>query len=337
MDAPGEALRAAAGDNDSNCAPPSLSINQLAALHPRERLLVRPERWTDRQLSLLPCRFHSHGEGGRAKGMPTEYRSPELSDLESGRLAIRLDEADNLEDRIKLIDDLLRLVSELGDIRPWYLSSAQLYFNQHPCATFGPYGYEDREIITAAPHRKKISFALFDSAEPSRKRFQHLRPKDWLWRSGAEAERMSILGKRLAPSDRYRDPYLAAVIIAMAQKERRKAPQQASPGSGGGFTVRLLFVDRESPSLFQYVAHVQGAFLDMFDHPARQPPPSASGNPGLDIHCWEIPTDPGPTFAHRLAWALRTDCCGEVHDDVVEGEEEENAAGEMSDAQAGGE
>ena len=39
---------------------PPLSIKRLLALHPRERLLVHPLCWTDRQLTLLDCRIHSH-------------------------------------------------------------------------------------------------------------------------------------------------------------------------------------------------------------------------------------------------------------------------------------
>jgi hypothetical protein len=71
----------------------------------------------------------------------------------------------------------------------------------------------------------------------------------------------------------------------------------------------------------------------MFDHPGRQP---ESGNPGLDIHYWVISTNPATTFAHRLTWALRTDCCGEVHDAAVEGTDagKETAAEEGIDSQA---
>ncbi|KAK4238208.1 hypothetical protein C8A03DRAFT_33814 [Achaetomium macrosporum] len=326
MDRPDEPSRDLPCDNDTDTTALSLSINQLVARHARERLLVRPVRWTDRRLSLLRCRFHSQGEGGRAEGMPTAYLKPETSDSDSERQTLYLEHTDNFWDRSRSIDELLGLVSEHRTLNRKYLGSVALYFNQQPCAKFA---YKDREIITAQPGRKRIRFALFDMSEPLRQRFQHFKPP---WpKNEPVAEHKRRLRKRLAPRDRYRDPYLVAVIIALAQKKRHEAPQQASPPRG--FTVRLLILDRDKTSVFQYVAHVQGSFLDMFDHPATQPP---SGNPGLDVHCWEIPSSPGSTFAHRLVWALRTDCCGEMHADTAEEATdigETNDAGEANDSQ----
>ncbi len=46
-------------DCDSLSSTFQLSINEIAARHPRERLLVHPLRWTDRQVTLLDCRIHS--------------------------------------------------------------------------------------------------------------------------------------------------------------------------------------------------------------------------------------------------------------------------------------
>jgi hypothetical protein len=51
------------GDHQScSDAPPPLSIHRLVALHARERLLVHPFLWTDRQVALLGCRIHPCGE-----------------------------------------------------------------------------------------------------------------------------------------------------------------------------------------------------------------------------------------------------------------------------------
>jgi hypothetical protein len=43
-----------------------LAINRLAALHPRERLLVHPVCWSRQQLDLLQCRFVEGGEAARS-------------------------------------------------------------------------------------------------------------------------------------------------------------------------------------------------------------------------------------------------------------------------------
>jgi hypothetical protein len=122
MDAPADPSQDASQDiSDNNTTVQSLSINQLAARNARERLLVRPVRWTGRQLALLDCRFHWQGEGGQAEGMPTEYRRPESSDLDSERITLRLNQEDNFWDRTQVIDDLLSLVSELHTLSSKYL------------------------------------------------------------------------------------------------------------------------------------------------------------------------------------------------------------------------
>lgn len=77
--------------NDRQCSttpippPPPLSINRLLALYPRERLLVHPLSWTDRQLALLDCRMHDYNEeadcasayGSTETTKTTEGASPE--------------------------------------------------------------------------------------------------------------------------------------------------------------------------------------------------------------------------------------------------------------------
>jgi hypothetical protein len=79
-------------ENCSDAAPP-LSINRLIALHSRERLFVHPLCWTDRQLTLLQCRFHDCG-----KAAPKESDLPPISkearrwgpDQDEARRAARL-------------------------------------------------------------------------------------------------------------------------------------------------------------------------------------------------------------------------------------------------------
>lgn len=63
MIAPAEQEEGTAAKTSSNSTSPtpllpSLSINQLAARHPRERLLVHPFLWTSRHVDLLGCRIH---------------------------------------------------------------------------------------------------------------------------------------------------------------------------------------------------------------------------------------------------------------------------------------
>ncbi len=64
--------------------PPSpLSINRLLALHPRERLLVHPLRWTDRQPALLDCRIHDHDEEAHGAGTHESTETTKTTDAVS--------------------------------------------------------------------------------------------------------------------------------------------------------------------------------------------------------------------------------------------------------------
>ncbi|KAL2134553.1 hypothetical protein VTI74DRAFT_11525 [Chaetomium olivicolor] len=298
-------------DGDRECrttTPPPFSINRLVALHSRERLLVHPLRWSDRQLSLLQCRFHSRGEGGRAESMPMEYLGGvRPSAQEARRCARRLARPVDWWTLIDLVLDLLESVSDTASMDN--SRTVQLHFNRRPCATFG---YCHIELYTAPPDLKYIEFACFDIYAPARQRREYFKPPpDRLYATDnmPMVGRSRILLRRHTPRNRRKDPYLVALIIALAQEQRRDATKQPFPLSS--FTVRLLFLGEGIPiPLLLYVAHVQGSFLDMLDYPDREP----SVNPGLDIHCWRIPAKPYDTLAQRLVRALRTDCCGEMHD-----------------------
>jgi hypothetical protein len=106
-------------DDHHTCSdsPPPLSINRLAALHPRERLVVHPFLWTDRHLALLGCRIHSRGEAGGAGGVegqptPRKRAGHNLVPLLTRRLKFRLQEWE-LEDTVwKLIKSVSKNTSK---------------------------------------------------------------------------------------------------------------------------------------------------------------------------------------------------------------------------------
>ncbi|KAK4141905.1 uncharacterized protein C8A04DRAFT_30457 [Dichotomopilus funicola] len=62
---------------------PGLSINQLAARHPRQRLLVHPFFWTGRYLDLLGCRAHFDNEPDKS---PSQRKRVEPSGPTSSKL-----------------------------------------------------------------------------------------------------------------------------------------------------------------------------------------------------------------------------------------------------------
>jgi hypothetical protein len=161
--------------------------------------------------------------------------------------------------------------------------------------------------------------------------------------------RLHTLLKLYTPPNPHKDPFLVALVIALAQNERRHAPQPEShpvsftvgrllfhrflivpsrsttPGREFkplishhlGSQVRLIFTGEGRPkSLNLYVAHVRTLFLDKLDFPGEEP----VVNSGLDICHWHIPAEPFQTLPQRLCRALTLHCCGETHDSRVPGD-----------------
>ena len=138
------------GDDRQSCSntptpphSPPLSINRLLALHPRERLLVHPLCWTDRQPALLSCRIHSHYEEASSSGADENARAtPSKSDRLAAFLAERLNfqlHEDDLADTIaRLLRPLGGRISiELKCVRPMLIAHAPFPTNLHVLTPLG--------------------------------------------------------------------------------------------------------------------------------------------------------------------------------------------------------
>ncbi|KAK3364140.1 hypothetical protein B0T25DRAFT_58895 [Lasiosphaeria hispida] len=206
--------------------PPPLSINRLVALYPRERLLVHPLRWTDRQLALLDCRIHDHDEEAGAH----EAASSE-PDAYTRFLARRLSRS--FDDGV-LADTVLNLIWPLrGHTSVEHNRAVSLYFHQRSRASIR---FCCLSVSVPGPDAEIISLACIDYHDTMRERRQHFKPPpnrhytDWpgLWRAG-------LLSLRHTPKEPEKDPFLVALIIALAQQERRYAAQPLP--SDSSFTV----------------------------------------------------------------------------------------------------
>lgn len=89
-----------------------LSINRLLALYHRERLLVHPLCWTDRQLALLGCRINSHYSHPNETNNGTVEESAGVvsskSDPDDDRLAKRLNRQLSQESMADVVEQLLK-------------------------------------------------------------------------------------------------------------------------------------------------------------------------------------------------------------------------------------
>ncbi|KZL66310.1 transposase [Colletotrichum tofieldiae] len=103
----------------------------------------------------------------------------------------------------------------------------------------------------------------------------------------------------ITPSDPVRDPYIVALLIALAQSQRHRYHEslEARPAPES-FKVHALVGDSEDRHhLVVYTAHVPAAALDRFADPHTTPPASAR----LAIQTTSLPFQPFASFPERLA------------------------------------
>jgi hypothetical protein len=286
--------------------PPPLSINRLLALHPRERLLVHPLRWTDQQPALLGCRIHSHhDEAHSAAAEENTGAASSKSDRLAGLLAKRLN---GQLDPERLADTVAQLLAPL-DARHILLQMDQpvsFHFDRRSRACVR-ICYVSVSMGRPAP--ETFTLACLDFNETMLERKLHFRPPGNLCHTDWEGLRRShTLVKLHTPKDPQKDPFLVALVIALAQKDRRHVAQPLPPDSS--FTVRILLTGQGRPKPINlYVAHVQASFLDKLDFPSQEPAVGSS----LDIDHWHIPAEPFQTLSQRVCQALRLNGYGKAH------------------------
>lgn len=94
-------------------------------------------------------------------------------------------------------------------------------------------------VSIPGPALEILTFAFFDMTEATLLRKLRFRPREnSLGMDLPGLNRCHTLLKRYTPVDPQKDPYIVALVIALAQKERRHRAQPLPPSSS--FTVRLL-------------------------------------------------------------------------------------------------
>lgn len=180
------------------------------------------------------------------------------------------------------------------------------------------------------PAPETFTLACLDFNETMLERKLHFRPPGNLCHTDWEGLRRShTLLKLHTPKDPQKDPFLVALVIALAQKDRQHIAQPVPPDSsftvgfflhffeskpltdlGVVFQVRILLTGKGRPKPINlYVADVQASFLNKLDFPSQEPAVGSS----LDIDHWYIPAKPFQTLSQRVCQALRLNGYGKAH------------------------
>ncbi|KJZ74391.1 hypothetical protein HIM_06201 [Hirsutella minnesotensis 3608] len=270
---------------------PPLSINQLALNHCRERLFVHPLFWTNRQLELLQCSFN---DPCPAPPLTSIHFTGELSGLP---FVVRLFKRQQMLDRERSILDILAH-SECPLIDR---KNLPFYFNGRGrvilhCASLFLRGKPDARSHPIAAYIDEQHLQLFrsEALEPKVPRRQGRRTAA---RIAYAIHKLRL--KSITPIEPLRDPYIVALLIAVAQEQYQQAlersgdSQQDCPRT---FPSQVLFSSPKRECLHLYTADISSAFLDKLMTPAFPPSTETS----VSIQVTVIPYVPGRSLRDRL-------------------------------------
>ncbi|KAI1504367.1 hypothetical protein F5X99DRAFT_406086 [Biscogniauxia marginata] len=295
---------------DISLADAAVSINDLLRRHCRECPLVPPLQWTNRHLHFLECSFAtapsppadqprtspiSVASPDRGSSHRPEMISPPISPLSTTSLDDSSSEVDaggneQLLRNAQIVAcgrgavhrqiSMSMLLGHGGPLQPdFQRPSLNFYYNNGhfctpiPCLLFGRLRqssprHQSSKLplfpmavwLDRGPHINKLRKAIFP--EPRRHGRNNL-PVAALYQTRL---------RRITPAEPLCDPYIVAVLLALAQAEREWEDTYTTtldPERSKAFTARLILGDTEDKETMQlYVADVPTSLLDKLAQPS---------------------------------------------------------------------
>ncbi|TFB03497.1 hypothetical protein CCMA1212_004376 [Trichoderma ghanense] len=279
----------------------TLPLTQLIQQRCRERVLVDPLEWTDVHLELLQCRFE--------EAPPTPLRKEHEDKVDKMLLPPKyhravegLPTASQAGERESLIRTIISSngspLFRGGDPIAFYYN--RLLVRDLPgCQSFISSRYStDRAWGTA--WRAPIALVTVDCEALAHHRFEQMEPyRGRRWSQATNGVHLRQ-AKRITPSNRLRDPYLVAILIAIAFQQRQKTTSRIR--SKASYWPQVLMTDRGDECVHLFAAHISSDYLNKFDFPSSEPRKSAQ-HP-LVVHHLPVQIKPYDTFRRRLLTVL---------------------------------
>ncbi|KYK59835.1 hypothetical protein DCS_00969 [Drechmeria coniospora] len=278
---------------------PVLSIRQLALTHCREKIFVTPLFWTNRQLELLRCSF---SDAAPAAGPPTSTSSNGTGDGTAPQ-----HNNTRTQENWRMADRAISILGLLADSNDPFIDrkDVRFYFNGRSrailkCVLLLPRGDSDRPVPGAAP---VVAFA--DHARLMALRSDVLSPNMLERRARNIAISLFKLRlKSITPKDPHHDPYIVALLIAVAQHQYIAALHQADTGQYEigplTFFPQVLFSSPDRDHVHHYTAEIPSSTLDQLNRPAVPPVEQIS----IPVQVTAIPYEPEGTLRARLFAAI---------------------------------
>ncbi|POR34705.1 Uncharacterized protein TPAR_05095 [Tolypocladium paradoxum] len=292
METPASRLSGSKASSKFPFCPEALSIHERARRQPRTRILVEPLFWTKLHLDLLCCTFSEcslapptimnldiAGDDRKLRRFERDFAAYDWWGGKESNLC------DLIAHNHCPLSCFLNLHFQLGGYRTQIL----------PCTYFclredceGDNEGLPRPIAAHIDYRHIVFLRKqkLDTGLRYTRYYRHNLPAVTL---------AAIKLKRLVPTEQLHEPYLVAILIALAQRQRwvlgPTRTQQVA-----GVTAKLLYSSDDVEFMHLYSANISCSFLKMFDDPAVAPPAPHS----LPIQITAIPYKPIETFRGRV-------------------------------------
>ncbi|KAK0736567.1 hypothetical protein B0T21DRAFT_181905 [Apiosordaria backusii] len=246
--------------------PEPSSINGILRENNRDRLFVCPLQWTSQHLLLLGFQFRKTVRC-KSKTKNTGSRAPDGALLTKSITCAVNDLLHAYSSELKTLS-VRRLLQAYGIHHS--NSDLSIRFAQCIVATL----QTDGVFSCSSSSLDAPTLAYLDlGATASRRNMTIKMPRTRTVPNPPVARLQQIRTRRLQPTNELEDPYIAAVLIALAQGRRHGQDTSTTLE----YKVHLLALPatnaRTAPShLYFYTALIPQAFLDRFDYPSRYSP-----------------------------------------------------------------
>ncbi|KAH6650722.1 hypothetical protein F5144DRAFT_57965 [Chaetomium tenue] len=274
--------------------PQALSLHRILCLHPRERLLLHPVKWTSRHLELLNCSFElpSRAVLNRARFYPPSNERKAAG--RARRLATAFGLGFRMHDIVSLLENESGPLISIRDGFNFYYR--RLSVGRLPCVGFSL--RPESEDSCAPPIAAWAESRLIDDRRA--KGFCNAEERD-----NSPVRHLELLRwKAITPTKPMHDPCILAMLVAVAQGQRLAAAQNKGKTNRPKYRAHVIWTDfKDQEHAHVFTADIPSDFLDGLDDPSFIPPAPVS----VSIRHNTVPFKPYKKLYSRLLAVILPD------------------------------
>ncbi|KAI9163631.1 N-terminal fungal transcription regulatory domain-containing protein [Paramyrothecium foliicola] len=226
------------------------SINEIIRRHPRERLYVRPLHWTSKHLHHLGCAFVATSSPA---AFDRSFRKP-CEGMRKRDMLMTIDEM--------LIPYLASAMAWMTYIKsPLYLGSRIIMMQE----ILRMHGLHHSRFASSTAATPILAYVDFDVI--AKQRVKSIKYRTCNRPNPPVARMRKAKLASIQPSDMAHDPYIAAVLLALAQGRQRSTPSYLK-----GYDTQVFVLATKAQHVYLYTADMSVALLDRLNKPSQFSP-----------------------------------------------------------------